>query len=254
MASPTASPLAERKKAGSYQYKADEYFENQAGGSLLVGDWMEKQAGTLRSAAYPDHGHSGVFSPKSALKNSDSAGLLGKHGKAHGGSRRAKPPVVPDWRPKQALKNVTGQEGWDWCLAKGNLMSPSDLAPPPAPPGAPELGRSLSSPSMLTEEGARESVRVLGAQLPQYQQQMSLLASVGRQATEGSRPSSAAQRAIAAAASDYTVPMTCNQIYGSRWKTAEKVVTKFAKNSCEECVFVDNMHKTKTQYCPQIRF
>jgi len=155
-----------------------------------------------------------------------------------------------DWRPKGALAAVAGEEGWQWCRLKGSLMSASDLAPPRAPPGAPELGRSLTSPSMLTEEGQREATRVLGATPPEFMPGPTMAAS-----RDGSRPSSAAQRAAAEAASNYRVPQTCNQIYGSRNATAEKApLSKWGKNSCDVCLFKDAMDKTKTPYNASIRF
>ena len=33
-----------------------------------------------------------------------------------------------------------------------------------------------------------------------------------------------------------------NQIYGSRWRTAQKPVDKFGKQSCDVCLFVDHMN------------
>ncbi|CAE7554327.1 STT3A [Symbiodinium sp. CCMP2456] len=141
-----------------------------------------------------------------------------------------------------------------WCSGvheKASKLSATDLAPPPPRPGAPELGRSLTSPCMLTEEGVREAARVLGtvtsADFPE-----SALVAAGRQATEKRLPS-ATERKIERATRDFVVPMTCNQMYGSRWKTAEKPEDRFGKQSCDVCLFVDHMHKTKTPYCPHLR-
>lgn len=148
-------------------------------------------------------------------------------------------------------RRTAARGDWDWVFKKASKLSATDLAPPPPRPGAPELGRSLTSPCMLTEEGVREAARVLGtvssADFPQ-----SALVAAGRQATENRLPS-ATERKIERATRDFVVPMTCNQMYGSRWKTAEKPEDRFGKQSCDVCLFVDHMHKTKTPYCPHLR-
>ncbi|CAJ1339703.1 unnamed protein product [Effrenium voratum] len=137
---------------------------------------------------------------------------------------------------------------WDWVFKKANKMSASDLAPPRAQ----DMGRTLSSPCMLTEEGIKESVRVLGS----CHNLGTPLVTAGRQAAEQQpfvRLSSAGDRRAAAALRDFVPPTTCNQIYGSRWKTAERPVDKWGKQSCDFCLFVDHMHKTKRPYCPHLR-
>ncbi|CAK8986968.1 Dolichyl-diphosphooligosaccharide--protein glycotransferase [Durusdinium trenchii] len=120
---------------------------------------------------------------------------------------------------------------------KDSRRSAADLAPPKAV----DLGRSLSSPCMLTEEGVRESIRVLGSRAFDDPRGAALA------------PLERAPREIHAAVRDFVVPMTCNQIYGSRWKTAQRPVDKFGKQSCDVCLFVDHMNKTKTPYCPHLR-
>ena len=141
---------------------------------------------------------------------------------------------------------------WDWVFKKESKLSASQLAPPRVV----DLGRTLSSPCMLTEEGVKESIRVLGSRAFEE----GALAASGRQALQLSSFSQAERQksAVPAAtstsvASNYVVPMTCNQIYGSRWRTAQKPVDKFGKQSCDVCLFVDHMNKTKTPYCPHLR-
>eukprot|EP00930_Biecheleria_cincta_P009816 TRINITY_DN11164_c0_g1_i2.p1 TRINITY_DN11164_c0_g1~~TRINITY_DN11164_c0_g1_i2.p1 ORF type:complete len:268 (-),score=36.34 TRINITY_DN11164_c0_g1_i2:53-769(-) len=235
------------ESAGAYKWKCDEYQETKGPETLLTRGWQAKEEEKLRAAV--DRTVSGSKfsqSPKTASFGTPEDLVHGFQSGEAGHAPMRHQPV--DWRPRKALPSVAGFEGWGWCRTKGGLLDVSDRAPAPAPIGA-MLGRTLSSPSMLTFEGRAEAGRVLGARPPHLVE--GTLVTAGRQAAEGSRPNSGLREA---ALSKFDPPKTCNQIYGSRTAIAETPLTKFNKNSCDVCLFVDSMHKTKTSYCPQIRF
>lgn len=235
------------ESAGAYKWKFDEYTETKGPETLLTRGWQAKEEEKLRAAvdrtiSAPQFSHS----PKKASFGTPEDLVHDSRPAEAGHARMRYQPV--DWRPQKALPSVAGFEGWGWCRAKANRLDLSEVAPAPAPVSA-MLGRTLSSPSMLTFEGNAEASRVLGARPPHLVE--GTLVTAGRRTAEGSRPNSALREA---ALSKFDPPKTCNQIYGSRTAIAEAPFTKFNKNSCDVCLFVDSMHKTKTNYCPQIRF
>lgn len=235
------------ESAGAYKWKFDEYQETKGPETLLTRGWQAKEEEKMRAAV--DRTISGPQfsqSPKKANFGTPQDLMQGSQPEQAGHARMRHQPM--DWRPQKALPSVAGFEGWGWCRTKGNLLDVSDRAPAPAPMSA-MLGRTLSSPSLLTFEGRSEAGRVLGARPPHLVE--GTLVTAGRQAAEGGRPNSALKDA---ALSKFDPPKTCNQIYGSRTAVAEHPLTKFNKNSCDVCLFVDSMSKTKTNYCPQIRF
>lgn len=78
-------------------------------------------------------------------------------------------------------------------------------------PSACFIPHTFPARSSTEEEGVRESIRVLGSRAFDDPRGAALA------------PLERAPREIHPAVRDFVVPMTCNQIYGSRWKTAQRL-------------------------------
>jgi len=138
---------------------------------------------------------------------------------------------------------ATGARGgakvsWDWCQPKrrGSLQARED----PEKLVGYHSKRDLTSPSTLTWEGQNEAMRVLGATATST----SGFRSMGSTGFD-ERPKTTSLKKL---------PMTCNQIYGSRAEQAEPAAKYVPKNTCDVCRFVDAMVLSKTPYNPSIRF
>ncbi|CAL1164350.1 unnamed protein product, partial [Cladocopium goreaui] len=103
-----------------------------------------------------------------------------------------------------ASRRTSGGD-WGWVFKKETKRSAAELAPPKAV----DLGRSLSSPCMLTGEGVKESIRVLGSRAFED----GALAASGRQAIQlstfsGRSLQPSAPAPAPASAPNFVVPMT----------------------------------------------
>mmetsp|Transcript_97656 Transcript_97656/g.273251 ORF Transcript_97656/g.273251 Transcript_97656/m.273251 type:complete len:198 (+) Transcript_97656:76-669(+) len=128
-------------------------------------------------------------------------------------------------------------EGWSWCRPKAK--QPLNMgAPPEVAADRAQLTRSLTSPSMLTEEGKEEALRVFGARPVQV-----------RWTGERKTTSTSVIKLDPS-----KVPRTCNQMYGARAHEAQPPGRYVPKSTCDVCQFVDEANKSKTPYCAQIRF
>jgi hypothetical protein len=103
------------------------------------------------------------------------------------------------------------------------------------------LTRSLTSPTTLSDEGFRESLRILGTN-----------SSLG---AESFSPSASASRPRDLVPIDRSkLSETTNQLYGSRPPMPEESPVFHPKNTCDVCRFQNSMIMTGTRYAPNIRF
>lgn len=220
--------------AGSYKYIDDEYLIDKNKGSIYGSQWFQE------GRAGPEIPESPTFSiSRTKGIRPEPQGQAERRRSAIMSEAGAQLSQSKDWRRPEAVRSsIAGKEGWQWCVT-GRTVS-ENLAPPPDPDReAKILARTLSSPSTLTIEGQQESIRVLGSLVTDS-------AVVGRAPLR----SSSQPRVVLTK----KPPETCNQMYGSKFEEAKPADKYFGKNTCDVCAFTDLMFRTKTNYCPIIRF
>lgn len=263
--------------AGAFKWKDEVYIKDYCADTLLVKDWQQKETARLRpllpyepSPSPFDYGPrpGGITSPSSTTSPAATATWIPEEDPpqtnclAEAAKRLGTPPKWPPGpappTPAERMALIRGRtlpkKTWEWCRPlPGAKTDPSTSEKHQIEHGAhadPRLSRVLSSPSTLTAEGVKEAARVLGSMVNAGMgTSICQLASSTTNSLEILPPEKNAGGVVSS-----KVPKTCNQIYGARAHESDRKRVFLPKSTCDVCLFSDVAHKTKTPYCPSIRF